>query len=210
MAKQRATLTHSLDWYVPQHIKDLLKTKEGEKMVRKEYTRLRDISQKRLKRLRAAGFNKTDIYRKNVHHYKKLKDIKSKNELAQRLSDLSRFIESKRSTVRGMRDIRYKQLESLHETGYDFVTEHNLEQFGDYMEEYRDQLLDYEYDSGEAADAYRVAEKHKIDPEKVKANFEFWLENADIIDNLKVTGKSNIGSIKRRVAAYKKKQRKKK
>ena len=36
-----------------------------------------------------------------------------------------------------------------------------------------------EYDSGDAADLYTVVEKNKLDPEKVKEDFDFWLENIE-------------------------------
>ena len=91
----RARLTYDFSWYTPSEIKAKLEAGgDLAKQVRKEYTRLRDISQKRLKRLAAAGYTDTEIYQRNYKHYPKLKDIKSKSELAQRLSDLSRFVGS--------------------------------------------------------------------------------------------------------------------
>ena len=195
MAK-RAKLTYEESWYTPINIRNMLKDPQKEKEVRKEYTRLRDISQKRLKRLAAAGYTETEVYKKNVKHYPKLADIKSKNELAQRLSDLSRFISGQRSTVKGMKESERKALETYHEHGYDFVTPDNLRSFGEFMGEYRDQMLDMEYDSGEAADAYRIVEKHKVDLEVVKQNFEWFLENAEELDKLKAT-KASAGDIEK-------------
>ena len=177
--------TYESGWYTPSGI--LQEIEAGNmKAVRKEYTRLRDISQKRLKRLAKAGFTETETYKMNVSHYPVLKDIKSVYDLAQRLSDLARFISAPRSTVFGMKRHRSKALETFEEHGYDFVTKENLEDFGAFMEEYRNQKLDQEYDSGEAADAFRVLEKHKIDPKEVQDDFEFWLENKDIADKVRV------------------------
>ena len=185
MAK-RATLTYDSKWYVPSNIKSLLEgSKETEKQVRKEYTRLRDISQKRLKRLKAAGYENTEVYRKNVNHYPKLKDIKTKSELAQRLSDLSRFIAAETSTVSGMKSRTEKSISTLHEHGFTFVDENNLTSFGEFMESFRDEMLDMEYDSGDAAELYSIIEKHKLDPDKVKENFEFYLDNIDAAMSLR-------------------------
>ena len=172
--------TYEFSWYTPSEIKAKLDAGgDLEREVRKEYTRLRDISQKRLKRLAAAGYENTDVYQKNVKHYPKLKDIKSKSELAQRLSDLSRFVGSTQSTVKGLKEREKKVLKTLKKSGYKYVNESNLSDFGDFMEYYRDALYDLEYDSGDAADLYTVVEKNKLDPEKVKEDFDFWLENVE-------------------------------
>lgn len=172
--------TYDVSWYTPSEIKAKLEAGGSlEKEVRKEYTRLRDISQKRLKRLAAAGYTDTDVYKKNVSHYPKLKDIKTKSELAQRLSDLSRFVASSQSTVKGLKEREKKVLQTLKKSGYKYVNESNLSDFGEFMEYYRDAMYDMEYDSGDAADLYTVVEKNKLDPEKVKEDFDFWLENIE-------------------------------
>lgn len=178
-----AKLTYDPNWYIPTKIK--AEFQENRAAVRKEYTRLRDIAQKRLKRLKAAGLDDTQAYLRNYKHYPKLKDIKSDSELAARLSDLARFITAKGSTVSGQKDIMKKSLSTLHDTGYTFVNEGNFRDFGKFMEEYRNQMLDMSYDSGDAADLYGVVVKHQLDPEKVKADFEFWLENLDRAEKLK-------------------------
>lgn len=172
--------TYNVGWYTPSEIKAKLDAGgDLEKEVRKEYTRLRDISQKRLKRLKAAGYEQMDVYQKNYKHYPKLKDIKSKSELAQRLSDLSRFVGSTQSTVKGLKDREKKVLAQLKKHGYKYVNESNLSDFGDFMEYYRDAMYDLEYDSGDAAELFTVVEKNKLDPEKVKEYFDFWLENLE-------------------------------
>ena len=194
MAK-RATLSYDKNWYTPINIRQQIKA-GNEAQIRKEYTRLRDISQKRLKRLAAAGYTDDQIYKKNVNKFKELKDIKSTNELAQRLSELSRFISYKGSTVAGQKAIMKKSLATLHEHGYDFVNAGNYKDFGKFMEEYRNQLLDMEYDSGDAAEVYRVINKKQVPVDEVKAAFERWLENADKAEKMAdlyfTLGKFNI------------------
>lgn len=187
--------TYDVGWYTPSEIKAKLEAGGSlEREVRKEYTRLRDISQKRLKRLAAAGYTDTEVYQKNVSHYPKLKDIKSKSELSQRLSDLSRFIASSQSTVKGIKEREKKVLEKLHEHDFNFVTESNLSDFGEFMELYRDSMADMEgYDSGDAAELYSVVEKHKLDPEKVAEAFDFYLENLEKLKKMR-RAKSSTGN----------------
>ena len=195
--------TYDVGWYTPSEIKAKLEAGGSlEREVRKEYTRLRDISQKRLKRLSAAGYSGTEVYEKNVKHYPKLASIKSKSELAQRLSDLSRFVGSTQSTVKGIKEREKKVLEKLHEHDFGFVNEDNLKDFGDFMELYRDNMVDMAgYDSGDAAELYSVVEKHKLDPEKVAADFEFYLDNLEELKKMR-RAKSSTGdteNFKRRV-----------
>lgn len=187
--------TYDVGWYTPSEIKAKLEAGGSlEKEVRKEYTRLRDISQKRLKRLAAAGYTETDVYKKNISHYPKLKDIKTKSELSQRLSDLSRFVGSSQSTVKGIKEREKKVLEKLHEHDFDFVNESNLSDFGEFMELYRDSMADMEgYDSGDAAELYSVVEKHKLDPEKVAEDFGFYLENLEKLKKMR-RAKSSTGN----------------
>lgn len=181
-----AKLKYEDDFYQPSNIRNYIKEggKEAETAVRKEYTRLRDIAQKRLKRMGATMWADTQTYKRNVNHYPKLKDIRSTSELAARLSDLSRYIEAQTSTISGMEAQMKKSLKTLHESGYGFVSRENYISFGNFMEEYRLQKLDEIYDSGDAAETYDTLEKHRVDPEKVQKDFEFWLANMDLLKDL--------------------------
>lgn len=196
----KATLKYNQSWYTPVQIRST--AKKDAASVRKEYTRLRDIAQKRLKRMEKAGFASYNVYRINIKHYPKLADIGSPEELAQRLSDLSRFIMAKESTVSAIKDVNRKKLRTLHEHGYDFVTVDNLQDFGEFMEEYRAQMLDMEYDSGDAAELYYLTEKHDLFIDDIRDDFEFFLENKKILEDMRRTNASagDIAKMKSRVA----------
>lgn len=189
-----AKLKYEASWYIPAGLKDKLDSSIGDAaQIRKEYSRLRDIAMKRLKRMSATRFAETNIYKRNYRYYPKLKDIKSSAELAGRLADLAEFIKSPYSTVSKQKRIMQKSLTTLHEHHYNFVNEDNFIDFGKFMEEYRDQHLDEIYDSGDAADAYGVVVKHQLDPEKVKEDFEFWLENINAAKELR-RSKQSLGN----------------
>ena len=180
----RGKLKYDEDWYQPHNIRQEMKA-GSMKDIRKEYTRLRDIAQKRLKRMGASMWAETQTYKRNVKHYPLLKDIKTEAELAARLSDLSRFIMTKTSTVSGMEVQMKKALKTLHEHGFNFVSKENYISFGKFMEEYRFQKLDeMGYDSADAADTFNALEQHRVDPEKVKKDFEFWLANQELLSEM--------------------------
>ena len=188
----RAALTYSRDFYMPQKTIGMIKAGgKGEKAIREEYTRLRDISQKRLKRMtKDPIFSKSDTYLKNVENFPKLKDITSPEMLADKLADLSSYISQKTSTLAGAKEVMYKSLETLHANEYTFVTPENYLEFGKFMEEYRFQIQDKEYDSGDAAETYGVLEKHKIPVEQIKNDFEYWIANRETLDKLYRKAKS--------------------
>lgn len=176
-----AKLIYDEEWYQPANLRAVMKAGNmGD--IRKEYTRLRDIAQKRLKRMGKSMFKDTQMYKRNVNHYPVLKNIQSEAELAARLSDLSRFVSSQTSTVSSMTAQMKKSLKTLSEHGYNFVTKENFILFGKFMEEYRFQKLDELYDSGDAAETYDALEKHRVDPTKVKEDFEFWLQNQKTLE----------------------------
>lgn len=83
------------------NVEDLIR--EDEKALRKEYTRLRDIAQKRLKRLRNEGFGNTDVASYFGGDVPKLSSLKTKEDVVFALAELEGFVNAKQSTVSGMR-----------------------------------------------------------------------------------------------------------
>ena len=99
-AKARATLKYSPELYTPY----ALESWPGNQM-RKEYTRLRDIAQKRLKRLSQDPISGTsDVYKEFAGGFPTIKAMRGdRGALEQALADVARFIRSKESTVGGAR-----------------------------------------------------------------------------------------------------------
>ena len=76
-----------------------------EKELRAEYTRLRDIAQKRIKRLSRDPVAQTSsIYREFEHGFTRLRDIKTREGLERAMADVSRFVRARGSTVTGARE----------------------------------------------------------------------------------------------------------
>lgn len=145
-----------------------------EKQLRKEYTRLRDIAQKRLKRIAASEFSQSDVAKYNAGRYKPLREIESKSELTKLLSDLVRFTTARRGSVAGLRSTRDKAIETLHEHGYDFVNKRNYQQFAEFMEWARASKNAGQYDSDRVAELFRDAQRWQISPEELQNNFDFY------------------------------------
>ena len=126
MAKKRKLLT--FDSYLPSEL-----SKRDPRELRKEYTRLRDIAEKRLKTMKKSEFRTSIAYQLNANKYKKLRNMRSEKEMISLLSDLSKFVSARSSKVTGQRAIIKDRLSTLHENGYTFVNRENLAEFGRFM-----------------------------------------------------------------------------
>lgn len=213
-AQQRARLTYQPEWYTPAA---LMSGRVTEADARKEYTRLRDIAQKRLKRMGQSMFRDTQAYRLNVDAYPKLKDIRigkrgrPSADLAYKLSALARFVAAEQGSVAGMTRIMEKNLKTLHSHGFTFVTKQNYLNFARFMEEWRVQGLNKEYDSGDAVDLYEQVERHRMNPARVAEKFEYWLQNRQELEQLrpsKSKGTQSSKKVKDRIERAKKRRAK--
>lgn len=95
-------------YYIPSQLKGVDPSE-----LKKEYTRLRDIAQKRLKRLADSPFSESEAYKYNVDRFKKIKDIEDETELRTLLADLSKFVNKEASTIKGQYAIMARRAESL-------------------------------------------------------------------------------------------------
>ena len=120
--------TVRLQWPSATYEPEALKVRDS-KELRKEYSRLRDIAQKRLIRLGTSEFSEGSTYRHYKDVFPKLSEIKTEAQLRQRLAILARFVESKASTVSGIKAKRTAQIRSLQEQGYDWIDESNFDNF---------------------------------------------------------------------------------
>lgn len=123
-----------------------------EREVRAEYTRLRDIAQKRVKRMGKSEFSKSETFQQYGQGFKKLKDL-DKSQLATALHDIQKFVSSKKSTLKGQREAQRKTIETLKESGID-VNKKNYWAFWSVMHEMRSRKVLYGSDKAvELADA---------------------------------------------------------
>lgn len=151
---------------------------KDERELRKEYTRLRDIAQKRLKRLKDAGYGETDT----VRHFKggvvpKLSEIEDKESLVFALTDLKGFVDMRQSTVTGMR-IYYKEARQAikkdekldqilttlnkHFPKHEKFDEQNIDLFFEFMNTEVAQNIEKFVSSDRIAQLYKVARSKRL------------------------------------------------
>lgn len=104
---------YSDDWYTVQGAETMYRTgtKDDIRTMRAEYTRMRDVAQKRIKRL-GEKFPESKTYQQRSAGFKKLKDI-NPDDFAKAFSDLAKFVHGKLSTVTGQRAAQEKTINTL-------------------------------------------------------------------------------------------------
>lgn len=149
--------------------------------VRAEYSRLRDIAQKRLKRL-AVNEPQSYAYRANVGQYAPARGM-STEEIRMQLPTLAKFIAAKTGSVMGIRAQRRKAVDTFREHGYNFINQNNLRAFGDFMESFRSKRgKTRTYGSFDAVELWEFTQENNIDPERVKKQFAQWLGQQRALD----------------------------
>ena len=79
---------------------------------RREYTRLRDIAQKRIQRMKGTEFERTKAYKEHSEGFMKLKDIDPR-DLDKALSEVSKFVGARGSSFIGQRKMQTKTMNTL-------------------------------------------------------------------------------------------------
>lgn len=154
------------------------------KEARAEYSRLRKIAEKRLKRLGQSEFKTGDVYRKYKDAFKPLPKKASAERVRKMLSDVARFTERKQASISGLRESRKKQLETLQERGYDWINKDNISTFNDYMARIMKFTAAKNYDSEEIVDLVHDAMDADLDPDDVAEDFEDYLNGVKEIPEM--------------------------
>lgn len=157
--------------------------KGGElKRLRKEYTRLRDIAQKRVKRLEASEFKDSFKTSQYAGGFKRLKEL-DRAGLSREIYRVAKFVNSPTSTISGMKKTRKKTVETLRKHGYVNITEQNLTEFGEFMELVRTREVSRYYDSERAStwyDEIYLAGENEEGPGEMWDEFMEWYEEETV------------------------------
>ena len=174
MAKfNEMSLSWDYDVYYPYRLEQM-----DESALRKEYTRLRKIANKRLARLQASKYKDSDLAKEYSGGFEILANVA---DLPRELTVLARFVASERSSITGLQRIEKQTISTLHQHGYKFVNTKNVRQFGAFMEEMRQAGLSKLYSSEFIATWWSERDASKRDNvSKLKLEFEEYVnQNMD-------------------------------
>jgi hypothetical protein len=157
--------------------------KMTESAVHKAYSTLRSIANKRIERLDRAGLGRTNV------KFPTIQTIKDTDKFSVRdaLADVSKFLRSDRTTVRGEKQFINHFQEQMTESGYgDLVsTREDIYNMIDYMDYLREVYSDKLFDSGDALDVLQQGKRLNIPMEKLKENYDLFASNIDKMENLR-------------------------
>ena len=161
------------------------------KTLKGEYSRLRDLSRKRLERLAKGGYGDTEIYRRGKKLTPKIKQLlkgakspeASKERLAIIITDLKRWTESEYSKVGTLNKIRDKSIATLHEHGYNFINKSNWNEWTDFMEWKSMMDIDNMFYDGGSETGYREDGARENKVEMLERLFKEWRTNGGYISN---------------------------
>ena len=154
------------------------------KEARAEYSRLRKIAEKRLKRIGESEFRTGDVYRKYKDAFQPLPKNASAERVRKMLSEVARFTERKQASISGFRESQKKQIETLQERGYDWINKDNISTFNDYMARIMKFTAAKNYDSEEIVDLVHDAMDADLDPDDVAEDFEDYLNGVKEIPEM--------------------------
>lgn len=156
--------------------------------IRKEYSKLRSIANKRLGRLQAQGLGKSA---RSGYRFPTIKDIESSSRatVASELADVSRFLRDPRTTVTGEKSFLENFKEMMSEKGYaDLVeTPDDVYKVLEFMEEIREENNNKVLPSGDALDALQQAQRLKIPMDRFKENIDLFVQHLDDLENVQPT-----------------------
>lgn len=170
--------------------------------LRKEYSRLRQVANKRLSRMKGTEYEKSQTYIRNYGKYTTIAEIEAEalkhaknlspeaaqkyvdSHIAKKTADLYRYLTSKTGTIRGMQRAENDLIQAMRERGLTFINKGNIRQFGEYMEYLRAVHGSRMFDSERAVDLFQAAKKKGIEPMEVAEDFAFWTSHVEELEEL--------------------------
>lgn len=141
------------NWYTVQGAETMARigTKDDYSTMKSEYTRMRDVAQKRLKRLQKA-FPESKAVQNHPSGFPKIKDLDPR-DFPKAFAELAKFVKAKGSTVTGQRQIKEKTMKTWQDQGLN-LNEKNYDKTIKVLEEMRKQKIVYGSDKAvELADS---------------------------------------------------------
>ena len=136
-------------WYTAQGAETMarLGTKDDLATMKSEYTRMRDVAQKRLKRLEKQ-FPDSRAVQTHPNGFPKIRDLDPR-DFPKAFAELAKFVKAKGSTVTGQQQIRDKTIKTWQDQGLN-LNQTNYDKVIKIMEEMRRQKI--VYDSNKAVE----------------------------------------------------------
>ena len=146
------------------------------------YTKFRREYRKRLKEINASEYAGSQIFEDASVVFGQTGRSWEPTAMVHALQEITKFLQSKESTLEGLREADQKRIQRLQEKGMDMIqTPEDLRKFGRFMDAIRPYFDRQRHNSDQAADLYNFAQMNNISIPNIKAHFGFYLEHLDEI-----------------------------
>lgn len=156
--------------------------------IRKAYSELRSIANKRLGRLEKQGLGMTA---RTGFKFPKIAEIESSSKMtvASQLADVSKFLRDPRTTVSGEKAFLADFKEMMTEKGYGDLVDSSEQIYKtiEFLEDIRETHSNKILPSGDALDALQHAQRLKIPMDKFKDNIDMFVQHLDDLDRIQPT-----------------------
>lgn len=145
------------------------------------YAADRKIVQDRLYKMGKTEFRRSKTYKEYYNKLPKVRNLKTKEEIAAAFYDVNKLILSGFTTIGKQRQQKAKVLAGLRASRYDFINETNYWDFYEFMQWYESHKLKPVYGSptDEALQTYLDAVEKGKNPEEVKKSFMEYMESTN-------------------------------
>ena len=171
-------LKYERDNYNPAYLRNNLSSKD----LRKEYSRLRGIANKRLKAI-GRYYPESQIYKRYADKFVKLTTLNDQ-QIAYKLTELADFLSRRLSSVTAIKRYENETIKSLHEDGYTFINKSNLHDFFKFMDDTRTAARNSRYDSDRVVALFEMLERLGVNPDILKQDFTYYMENLDALESI--------------------------
>lgn len=179
MAERKAELKYSFRQYTV--YANRIGAGIPQKEIKKEYTRLRDILNKRIQRINKSDFAGQGISGQFPQGLPKLSEI-APEDLPYLLQQAATALNSRGGSLKGLQMRQSETVKSLRERGYTNISDSNIRSFARFMDEARDRGLEKIYGSDTIATMYDNIVALDISTEAIMKDFAWWLDNIDMAE----------------------------
>lgn len=154
---------------------------------RKEYSRLRSIANKRLKRIANSEFKGLEVFNfSTAGEFAPLSEITPK-DFPYKMQEIASFLNRRESSLKELRKKRKSDIEAFHSMGATNITKENYTDFINFMADARNSMLAKIYGSDALVMVYNAMARAGIkNPgQAIMSDFEFWMENVDKLEQRK-------------------------
>ena len=161
------------------------------------------VAQSRMQKLKSAKLTKSEFYQEHKKDFENINlDTNNRLNISKELAKVNQFLNSKSSTPKGLVQAEKRLIETINDKyGEDILNNKNVRSFQKFMKMYREKYQEQaNIPSDKIVDAFKHAERLKINKKDMLDNLELFIENEEELESMSIEDLFEDGKVdKRRV-----------